>query len=660
MFSMGHGPAGTHGASAVKSNEAAGLPHAEVPGQLREMVERVLADEPTHVVDEVRWTPSDWDRRPFTLRRFLYPHRWRLTGAVALVAVETVAIQIGPVLTQIGIDDGVRAGSRTVLAVAAIAYLLAVAVAAYLGKLRVSYTGHLGEQLNETLRIRVFSHMQRQGVGFFTSERAGVLMTRMTSDIEALAVLFQEGIVNLLVQAFTLVMITAALYVYDPLLATVTLLVALPPTLALSLWFRRESASGYLRVRDRIAALLADLQESLAGARVIAAHNRRGENVRRHRRVVGRHRDANIATSRVNSVYAPGAETIGILTQAVLLAVGGAMVVNGRISVGEMAAFLLFSTSFFAPVQTLVQLYNSYQQGGAAIVKLRELLAAEPEVPEAPDAAELPAIHGEIELRGVGFGYEPHRPVLHDIDLRIAAGETVAFVGETGSGKSTIAKLICRFHDPDEGSISIDGWDLRQVTLHSLRSQLGVVPQEPFLFAGRVRDNVGFARPDADDADLEAALEAVGIADLVQRLGGLDAPVHERGSGLSAGERQLLALARAFVARPRVLILDEATSNLDLNSETRVERALDVVLEGRTAVIIAHRLATARRADRIAVIDDGRIVELGSHDELIALGQSQDAAGRLGGPAVNGDSPGRAGGRYAAMYESWVAHGGAP
>jgi len=656
MYSMsGAGHAGGHGASAAQSNEAAGLPHAEVPGQLRELVERVLENEPEHAVDEVRWSPSEWDRRPFSLRRFLYPHRFGLLGAVGLVAAETIALQIGPVLTQIGIDDGGRAGSRTVLAGAAVAYLLAVVVAAVLGRLRVAFTGRLGEQLNEELRIRVFGHMQRQGIGFFTSERAGVLMTRMTSDIEALAVLFQEGIVNLLVQAFTLAVITAALYVYDPLLATITLLVALPPTLLLSLWFRRVSATGYLRVRDRIAALLADLQESLAGARVIAAHNRRGENVRRHRRVVGRHRDANISTSRVNSIYAPGAETIGILTQAALLAIGGTMVLNGRISVGEMAAFLLFSTSFFAPVQTLVQLYNSYQQGGAAIVKLRELLAAEPEVPELPDARPLPVIEGAIELRGVSFGYEPGRPVLHGIDLRISPGETVAFVGETGSGKSTIAKLISRFYDPDEGSISIDGHDLRGLTLHSLRSQLGVVPQEPFLFAGRVRDNVGFARPDADDAELQAALEAVGIADLVERLGGLDAVVHERGSGLSAGERQLLALARAFVARPRVLILDEATSNLDLNSETRVERALDVVLEGRTAIIIAHRLATARRADRIAVIDDGRIVELGSHDELIAMAGNAADAGTTASASANGQR-----GRYAAMYASWVAHGGAP
>lgn len=620
----------------MQANAAAGLPHADVPGNLRDKVEAVLEEEPEHIVEPVDWTHDEWDRRPFGLRLFLWPHRWRLGGAIFLVLIETLALMIGPVLTQIGIDDGVRVGDKSVLVVVAGIYVVAVALSAVLGWARVSYTGRLGERLNEALRIRVFSHMQRQGVDFHTDEKAGVLLTRMTSDIEALAVLFQEGIVNLLVQVFTLLVITGALFYYDPLLALITLAVAVPPTLVTSLWFRNVSSRSYLLVRDRIAALLSNLQESLAGIRVIAAHNRRAVNVAAHRDVVGEHRDAGIAAARANSTYAPLTELIGICTQATLLGVGGAMVTRGRISVGEMAAFLLFLTSFFAPIQTLVQLYNSYQQGGAAIVKLRELLGTEPSVVQKPDATVLPPIDGEIELHDVTFSYVDGRPVLRDVNLRIAPGETVAFVGETGAGKSTVARLLTRFHDPDRGAVTIDGHDLRDVTIESLRSQLGVVPQEPFLFAGLVRDNVAFARPTATDDELTDALVAVGIDDLVDRLGGLDAVVHERGASLSAGERQLLALARAFVARPRVLILDEATSNLDLNSESRVEKALDVVLEGRTAVIIAHRLATARRADRIAVVHDGEIVELGSHDELVAHE-----------------------GRYASMYATWVAHGGA-
>ncbi len=636
MFAVGGGFSPGGGPTSIQANAAAGLPHADVPGNLRGKVAAVLEAEPEHHVEPVEWTHDEWDRRPFGLRRFLWPHRWRLGGAIFLVLIETLALMVGPVLTQIGIDDGVRAGDKTVLVVAAAVYVGAVGLSALLGWARVSYTGRLGERLNETLRIRVFGHMQRQGVDFHTEEKAGVLLTRMTSDIEALAVLFQEGIVNLLVQVFTLLVITGALFYYDPLLAVITLAVAVPPTLATSLWFRGVSSRSYLLVRDRIAALLSNLQESLAGIRVIAAHNRRAVNLAAHRDVVGDHRDAGIAAAKANSTYAPVTEFIGICTQATLLGVGGAMVNSGRISVGELAAFLLFLTSFFAPIQTLVQLYNSYQQGGAAIVKLRELLATEPSVVQRPDAVELPPIDGEIELRDVTFSYVEGRPVLRDVDLRIAPGETVAFVGETGAGKSTVARLLTRFHDPDSGTVTIDGHDLRDVTIESLRSQLGVVPQEPFLFAGVVRDNVAFARPDATDEELTEALVAVGIDDLVERLGGLDAVVHERGASLSAGERQLLALARAFVARPRVLILDEATSNLDLHSESRVEAALDVVLEGRTAVIIAHRLATARRADRIAVVHDGQIVELGSHDELVSHE-----------------------GRYATMYATWVAHGGA-
>jgi ATP-binding cassette subfamily B protein len=624
------------GPSSVQAAASAGLPHADVPGNLREKVEKVLIREPEHTDPEVIWSHHDWDRRPFSLWRFLRPHRIRLAGAVLLVALETVAIQLGPVLTQIGIDDGISVGDRDVLITAAGAYIALVMVAAVLGMIRVSYTGRLGEQLMEELRIRVFTHMQRQSIDFHTDEKAGVLLTRMTSDIESLSMLFHDGIINLVVQGFTLAVITTLLFFYDPLLALITLAAAGPATLAMSLWFRRRAAADYRSVRDRIAELLSDLQESLAGIRVIAAHDRRDVNVAEHRHIVGRHLDANLRASKANSLYGPGSEAIGIATQGVLLAAGGAMAVSGRITIGELAAYLLFLTSFFAPIQALVQLYNSYQQGGAAIVKLRELLGTRPGVEERPDAAPLGPIRGSIALESVTFGYDADRPVLHDVSLEIEPGETVALVGETGAGKSTIAQLLARFHDPDRGVVRIDGHDLRDVQLTSLRSQLGVVPQEPFLFAGTIRDNVGFARPDADDTELDEALEQVGISDVVDRLGGLDGPVHERGSSLSAGERQLLALARAFVARPRVLILDEATSNLDLESEARVERALDAVLSGRTSIIIAHRLATARRADRIAVVADGRIVELGSHEDLVALG-----------------------GRYSEMFDTWVAHGGA-
>ena len=621
------------GPTSVQAAAQAGLPHADVPGDLRARVERVLADEPTHPDPGVRWSrTTDESGGRFGLGRFLWPHRYRLAVAFLLVAAETIALQLGPVLTQIGVDDGIVARDRSVLVAAALAYVGLLAVAAGAGAVRTSFTGRLGERLMERLRVRTFEHMQRQQMDFYTTERAGVLLTRMTSDIEALSVLFNEGIVNFAVQGLTLVVITVLLFNYDPLLALITLAAAVPPTLASSMWFRRRAAADYRSVRDRIGDLLGNLQESLAGIRVIAAHDRRDTNVAEHRRVVNRHRDANLRASRANSLYGPGSEAIGIATQAVLLGVGGAMTAGGRITVGELAAYLLFLTAFFAPVQALVQLYNSYQQGGAAIAKLRELFSTTPTVTDRPGAEALAPVRGEITLDGVCFSYGGDR-VLHDVSLHVSPGETIALVGETGAGKTTVARLIARLYDPTEGAVRIDGHDLRDVTVTSLRSQIGVVSQEPFLFAGTVRDNVGFARPGATDAELREALSAVGMSEVVERLGGLDGIVHERGATLSAGERQLLALARTFVSGPRMLVLDEATSNLDLRSEAQIEHALDVLLRGRTAVIIAHRLATARRADRIAVVDAGRIVEIGSHRELV-----------------------EAGGRYATMFDMWASH----
>ncbi len=613
-----------------------GLPFAGVPEELRRRHDELVAEEPDvpladeRTLDVSTLVPPD-QRRPFTLRRFLVPH-WRpLLGALALVVVETGAGLVGPVLTQIGIDEGIGRRDVGVLVVATLAYLGAVALSVVTGAARIAWTGRVGERLMLALRVRVFTHLQRLSLRWFTEERAGRVLTRMTSDIDALSALFHDGLINMAVQGLTVVVVSVVLFGYDPTLALVTVGVVVPAMVVATLRFRRASDRAYGAVRLRIAEVLADLQESLAGIRVITAHNRQAHDVAHHRAVLRRYRDANVHTGRLSALYGPGSEAVAVAGQAVVLVVGGRRVLAGQLSVGELTAFILFIATFFAPIQQLVHLYTTYQAGQAAAAKLRALLATEPGVVEAPDAVELPPVAGEVRLESVGFGYGDV-PVLHDVDLTIRPGETFALVGPTGSGKSTIAKLVCRFYDPDEGRVLIDGHDLRHVTLDSLRRQLGVVPQEPFLFAGSVRDNIAFARPDASDEELAEACRVLAIDDLVARLPqGLDTPVHERGSSLSSGQRQLLALARAFVARPRVLVLDEATSSLDLQSEAVVERALDIVLEGRTAILIAHRLATAMRADRIAVIDGGRVCEVGTHDELVATG-----------------------GRYATLYRAWA------
>lgn len=627
-------PVGFGGANSVTASRDAGLPHAGVPGHLQGRVDAVLDREPDHADPDIHFAHRHPEQPPFTLRSFLWPHRWRLLGALLLVILESLALQAGPLLTQIGIDEGVTPRDKSVLVWVAVAYALSILVGAVNSRVRIRYTGGLGEDLTRSLRIRVFSHLQRQSLDFYTGEKAGVLMTRMTSDIEALSQLFQEGLVNFAVQGLTLIVITVVLFVLDPYLAAVTLLFVLPITFALSNWFRRRSDAAYGLVRDHIARVLSDLQESLAGIRVITAHNRRRHNVVHHTNVVGDHKDANLNAIRAASIYTPGTEGIAIFGQALVLFIGGRRVINGDMAVGELTAFLLYLAAFFAPIQSLTQLYNGYQQGQSAVTKLRGLLGHPPSVPESEGATDLPPIQGGIELDNVTFGYDAAVPILTDVSLTLAPGESIAIVGPTGAGKSTIAKLITRFYDPQHGTVRIDGHDLREVTIGSLRSQLGVVPQEPFLFAGTVRDNVSFARPDATDHEIWDALIAAGVDDLVAELPeSLDTPVHERGTSLSAGERQLLALARAFLAKPRVLVLDEATSNLDLQSEAKVEQALDALLNGRTAIIIAHRLATAMKADRIAVVDSGAIVELGTHDELVAQG-----------------------GYYASMYATWVSH----
>jgi ATP-binding cassette subfamily B protein len=629
---------GFGGGPRAAANPGGGLPFAGIPSELQDGVDKLLAGEPEHPDPDIKFTfrASDSENTKLSLRGLIFKY-WQL-GVLALVLITILSVvnQAGPKLIDIGITDGMEPGHKNfgLILVVAFIFLAAILVSATCQRLQTQVTGRIAARVMHDLRVKVFTHLQRLGLDFYTEEKAGVVMTRMTSDIENLQQLLQDGLAQFAVQGLTMIVITIIMFTLDVRLTLITLVLVVPALTLSTIWFSVASERGYVRVRDGIADVLSDLSESLHGVRTVAANNRQRQNIVHHRNVVGKYRDANNYTAQINAIYGPGTQLLGFVGQAALLGIGGDMVLHHSLSLGALVAFFLYLNRFFAPIQLLVQQYNTFQQGQASITKLRTLFEIQPSVPEEPDAIELPPIEGEIVFDHVTFGYDPGHPVIMDVNMRIAAGETVAFVGQTGAGKSTMAKLVTRFYDPTSGRVLIDGYDISKVKIDSLRRQLGVVPQEPFLFAGSLRYNIAFASPDASDDEVWEAIRAVGLADVIERMpNGLDTVVHERGQSLSSGERQLIALARAFLAHPRVLVLDEATSNLDLASETKIEAALDVLLEARTAILIAHRLTTAMKADRIVVVDQGRIVESGSHTELVELG-----------------------GRYAEMYATWMSH----
>jgi ATP-binding cassette subfamily B protein len=636
MGGMG-GPGGPGGGLSNGVNHSGspghGLPFAGIPSELLAGVEKTLAKEPEHPDPDQVFTHQPPADRRVSLKLLLLEHKRLLVIAALLLTTETLTLQAGPLLTGLGVNEIEKHQLGFVFLIGGL-YLAAVLTTAVASRSRVRWTGRLAAWVMHDLRIRVFTQLQRMSLDFFTDEKAGVIMTRMTSDIEALQQLLQDGLAQFAIQGLTMVAVTIVLFVESWQLALITVVLVVPILSVFSIWFRNASNRGYLLVRDAIAGVLSDLSETLHGIRVVAAHNRQRHNVLHHRNVVGHYRAANNYTAQIASIYGPGTNMLGVLGQGIILLIGGDMLLHHHLSVGVLTTFILYLGALFQPVQQLVQIYNNFQQGQAAIVKLREFLGSDPSVSESPDAHEVGDLEGTIEFRDVSFGYTPGKLVLEHVNLTIAAGETVAFVGPTGAGKSTMAKLVTRFYDPTSGSILIDGQDLRELRLGSLRRQLGVVPQEPFLFAGTLRDNIAFGRPEATEEELRSTVAAVGLDELVARFPeGLDSVVHERGQSLSSGERQLIALARAFIVQPRVLVLDEATSNLDLQSETQIEAALDVVLEGRTAILIAHRLSTAMRANRIVVVTDGGIAEVGSHAELITKS-----------------------GPYAEMYATWIDH----
>ncbi len=551
--------------------------------------------------------------------QFAAPYHRTIVAALLLVTVWTATTLAGPVLVSIGIDRGISKHNARALDTAVGAYIVVTILAYLIARVQFVYINRAGEGFLRDLRVRVFDHLQRQGLAFFDREQTGVLVSRMTADVESMGELIQFGLLQFVSAALLVAMTLILLFVLSWQL-TLLALIVFPIIVIASIKFQRDSNRVYLRVRERVGSNLSALQEGISGVRVIQAFDREDEQSRRFAKSNKELFDTHMDSIRISMWYFGLVEFSGIVATAGMVGVGGWLVHRGTVSLGVVTAFVLLLSSLFEPVQQLSQLYNTVQSAGASLQKLYGILDTVPEVDELPDAVELPNV-GEVAVIDVGFEYVPGRPVLEHVTLTVGIGERLALVGPTGAGKSTLAKLMARLYDPTEGTVSFAGIDLRQATLRSLRERVVVVPQEGFLFSGTIRDNLSIARPSATDAEIEQSLAAIGVLEHFAAFpDGLRTEVRERGSRLSAGERQLIALARAALVDPAVLVLDEATSNLDPGTEAEVEHALESLMLNRTVIVVAHRLSTVRRADRIAVVDAGGLLELGSHDELVALG----------------------------------------
>jgi len=544
--------------------------------------------------------------------------RWPLVAALLITLIATIVRLLGPLVIRGGIDDGIAAGDKQTILVAAGVYIGLLVLQYFANAASQWSVAYVGERYLVQLRSVVFAKMLRLDLGFFSRTKSGVLVSRMTADIESLQEFASDGAVMALGNLLTVVGVAIALLLVDTTMALAVFAVV-GVLLVVSVVFQRQARKAYDQVRERIGRVLATLQEGISGVRVVQAFTQESSQASTFGRVNERHFEANMATARAISWYFPVVAFLRVVAMIATLAIGALRVIDGSMTIGTLVAFLLYLDWFFQPIINLSNVYNLLQSALSALAKLFEIIDEKVEVAERPGAFDIPSpIRGTVDAVDVSFGYDPAIPVLKDINVVVGQGERVAIVGETGSGKSTLAKLAMRFYDPTSGVIALDGIDLQDLTFESRIDAMSMIPQDGFLFSGSLRDNLAYATSNATDDELWRVLEAMEIDGWIRSLPDqLDTEVRERGSRFSAGERQLVALARAFLADPSVIVLDEATSNLDPETEAQVESALRILLAGRTSIVIAHRLGSAERSDRVILVDAGRIVAEGTHEELI-------------------------------------------
>jgi ATP-binding cassette subfamily B protein len=560
----------------------------------------------------------------FTLRKLLRPFLVALLIGLMLDGLDAIANTVMPLLVRGGIDNGVERtalstdGRFRIIALVSVIGLAIVLADWAVNRAQTIVVGRNGERLLYTLRVKIFSHLQRLGLDFYERELTGRIMTRMTTDVDALSSFFQTGLITMVNSVLTFVVVLALMLVINLRLGLI-LCTVLPILIAATIVFRRKSSRAYTDAREKVSAVNADLQENVAGLRVAQAYRREEVNSGRFAGLSGAYRVSRLRAQRMIAVYFPFVQALSTIGGAVVLLAAASQIHSGAITVGSLIAYLLWVDSLFAPVQQMSQVFDGYQQASVGLQRIKGLLKTPTSTPPAADPIRPGRLRGGIELRDVHFSYAGQRAeAIAGISLSIAPGETVALVGQTGAGKSTLVKLVARFYDVTSGQVLIDGTDVRAHDLPAYRQQLGVVPQEPYLFAGTVRDAIAYGRPDASDAEVEAAARGVGAIEMISRLpGGFGHEVAERGRNLSAGQRQLIALARAYLVDPAILLLDEATAALDLAAEAAVNQATEQLAARRTTLVVAHRLTTASKADRIIALADGKIVETGTHDELL-------------------------------------------